>query len=92
MENNLKLNSHRITGLADATSDSDAVNYKQLKSQTDHSPPNYHLQQSFIFLKDFGDKGQLESSNIEIPNHSHLGLLEVPEKVLLMDTSILGLK
>ena len=31
MENSLKLNSHRITGLADATSDSDAVNYKQLK-------------------------------------------------------------
>ena len=43
-----------------------------------HSSPNYHLQQSFTFYKDYGDKAELTKSNISITNHTnHLDLLEI---------------
>ena len=43
-----------------------------------HSSPNYHLQQSFTFYKNYGDKAELTKSNISITNHTnHLDLLEI---------------
>ena len=43
-----------------------------------HSSPNYHLQQSFTFYKDYGDKAELTKSNISITSHTnHLDLLEI---------------
>ena len=43
-----------------------------------NSSPNYHLQQSFTFYKDYGDKAELTKSNISITNHTnHLDLLEI---------------
>ena len=59
MTGNLDLNDNRITGVADSIDDDDAVNKKQLKSYTQFSQNNYHLQPSFRFYKDFGDKSQL---------------------------------
>ena len=49
----------RLTNLADSTDDSDAVSLKVLKEHTQVSQNNYHLQPSFQFYKDFGDKSQL---------------------------------
>ena len=59
MTGNLDLNDKKIVKLADSTGDGDAVNQKQLKSYTQFSQNNYHLQPSFRFYKDFGDKSQL---------------------------------
>ena len=43
-----------------------------------YSSPNYHLQQSFTFYKDYDDKAELTKSNISITNHTnHLDLLEI---------------
>ena len=43
-----------------------------------NSTPNYHLQQSFTFYKNYGDKAELTKSNISITNHTnHLDLLEI---------------
>ena len=43
-----------------------------------HSSPNYHLQQSFTFYKNYGDEAELTKSNISITNHTnHLDLLEI---------------
>ena len=59
MTGNLDLNDKKIVKLADSTDDGDAVNQKQLKAYTQFSQNNYHLQPSFRFYKDFGDKSQL---------------------------------
>ena len=59
MTGNLDLNDKKIVKLADSTDDGDAVNKKQLKAYTQFSQNNYHLQLSFRFYKDFGDKSQL---------------------------------
>ena len=48
---------------------------------TDHTPTNYHLQPSFTFYKDFGDKAELTKSNVSIPGHTdHFELLEAPRE------------
>ena len=59
MTGNLDLNDKNIVNVADYTDDGDAVNKKQLKAYTQFSQNNYHLQPSFRFYKDFGDKSQL---------------------------------
>ena len=56
MNANLNLNNKKITNLANATSDGDAVNFSQLKSHTDSHLNNYHLQKSFTFFKNFRNK------------------------------------
>ena len=75
MNANLNLNNKKITNLANATSDGDAVNFSQLKSHTDSHQNNYLLQKSFTFFKNFGDQTQLKQRNIGIPNHNHHDLL-----------------
>ena len=67
----LDLNDKKIVKLADSTDDGDAVNKKQLKAYTQFSQNNYHLQPSFRFYKDFGDKSQLtvESPPNTSPDH-----------------------
>ena len=43
-----------------------------------HSSPNYHLQQSFTFYKNYVDEAELTVSNISITSHTnHLDLLEI---------------
>lgn len=65
MTGNLDLDGNRIIHLGDGSSDTDAVNLKQLKSHTDNKKQNYHLEPSFIFPKNFGDKSQLVQSGIK---------------------------
>ena len=80
MNANLNLNNKKITNLANATSDGDAVNFSQLKSHTDSHLNNYHLQKSFTFFKNFGDQAQLKQRNIGIPNHNHHDLLIIKKE------------
>ena len=70
----------KITDLANATSDDNAVNLSQLKSYTDSHQNNYHIQKSFTFSKNFGDDAQLIQRNSNIPNHNHHGLLIVSKE------------
>ena len=49
----------RLTDVADSIDEGDAVNLKVLKRHNQFSQNNYHLQPSFRFYKDFGDKSQL---------------------------------
>ena len=60
------------------------LNLKTLKNDLEiskvkvHSSPNYHLQQSFTFYKNYGDEAELTKSNISITNHTnHLDFLEI---------------
>ena len=71
MTGNLDLNDKKIVKLADSSDDGDAVNKKQLKAYIQFSQNNYHLQPSFRFYKDFGDKSQLtvESPPNTSPDH-----------------------
>ena len=47
---------------------------------TDHRT-NYHLQPSFTFYKDFGDKAELTKGDVSIPGHTdHFELLEAPRE------------
>ena len=59
MTGNLDMNNNKLTSLADSTDDNDAVNLKVLKNYTQFHQNNYHLQPSFKFYKEFGDKSQL---------------------------------
>ena len=81
MTGHLNMNNHKISDLEDATDDNDAVPLKQLKEMTDHRPTNYHLQPSFTFYKDFGDKAECTKGSISIPGHTdHFELLEAPRE------------
>ena len=53
------MNRRKIKNLGGPTDDGDAVSLKVLKSYTQFRQNNYHLQKSFRFYKDFGDKSQL---------------------------------
>lgn len=77
MTGNLDLNNNKIVNLADSTDDNDAVNLSQLKNYTQFQQNNYHLQPSFTFYKNFGDKSELTiqsppntSSNHFFQNHN----------------------
>lgn len=59
MTGNLDLNKNKIVNLGSATDDHEAVNLSQLKDYTQSSQNNYHLQPSFRFYKDFGDRSEL---------------------------------
>ena len=81
MTGHLNMNNHKISDLEDATDDNDAVPLKQLKEMSDHRPTNYHLQPSFTFYKDFGDKAECTKGSIPIPGHTdHFELLEAPRE------------
>ena len=76
MNANLNMDNQRITNVANATDNDDAVNFSQLKSHTDSHLNNYHLQPSFTFYRNFGNQGKLpRSTRINLfPNHHHHGL------------------
>ena len=76
MNANLNLNNNKIINLKNGTDNGDAVNYRQLIEKTNNHQNNYHLQPSFNFYKNFGDKKIPKKANsITIdPNHKHLGL------------------
>ena len=58
-DGNFDIDEKRLTDVADSIDEGDAVNLKVLKEHTQLSQNNYHLQPSFRFYKDFGDKSQL---------------------------------
>ena len=81
MTGHLNMNNHKISDLEDATNDNDAVPLKQLKEITTDHRTNYHLQSSFTFYKDFGDKAECTKGSIPIPGHTdHFELLEAPRE------------
>ena len=82
MAANLDMNNHKITNLANATSDGDVVNFSQLKTHTDSHLNNYHVQKSFTFFKNFGDQAHLAKSNRLRPfsGHSHRGLYRLKKE------------
>ena len=81
MTGHLNMNNHKISDLEDATNDNDAVSLKQLKEMTTDHRTNYHLQPSFTFYKDFGDKAELTKGDVSIPGHTdHFELLEAPRE------------
>ena len=81
MTGHLNMNNHKISDLEDATNDNDAVPLKQLKEMTTDHRTNYHLQPSFTFYKDFGDKAELTKGDVSIPGHTdHFELLEAPRE------------
>ena len=49
------MDNQKITNIANATDNDDAVNFSQLKSHTDSHLNNYHLQPSFTFYRNFGN-------------------------------------
>ena len=81
MTGHLNMNNHKISDLEDATDDNDAISLKQLKEMTTDHRTNYHLQPSFTFYKDFGDKAELTKGDVSIPGHTdHFELLEAPRE------------
>ena len=76
MNANLNMDNKKITNLANAPDNDDAVNFSQLKSHTDSHKNNYHLQPSFTFYRNFGSQGKVPRSTRinQFPNHHHHGL------------------
>ena len=76
MNANLNMDNQKITNIANATDNDDAVNFSQLKSHTDSHLNNYHLQPSFTFYRHFGNQGKVPRSTRSnlFPNHHHHGL------------------
>ena len=81
MTGNLNMDNHKISHLESAADDNDAVPLKQLKEMTTDHRTNYHLQPSFTFYKDFGDKAELTKEDVSFPGHTdHFELLEAPRE------------
>ena len=77
----LNLNNNKVINISGGTNNGDAVNYGQLLSHSSNNHQNnYHLQKSFTFYKNFGDKAQLNIQNINITNHNHHDLLVVKKE------------
>ena len=68
MTGNLDMNNNKLTSLADSTDDNDAVNLKVLKNYTQFHQNNYHLQPSFEFFKNFGDRRKIVIGQPGNPN------------------------
>ena len=77
MTGNLQMGSKKITDLGDGSDDGDAVNYSQLISHTTDHKKDYQLASSPNFYRDFGDKGALTKSRVQISGHLHLDLYDV---------------
>ena len=81
MTSDPNLNNNKVINISGGTNNGDAVNYGQLLSHSSNNHQNnYHLQKSFTFYKNFGDKAQLNIQNINITNHNHHGLLVVEKE------------
>ena len=93
-DGNYNIDGKRLTNVGEPTGDNDATTKAYFESENSKKAdktyvdseiskvkvpsPNYHLQQSFTFYKDYGDKAELTKSNISITNHTnHLDLLEI---------------
>ena len=75
-DGNFDLDNKQIKNLSGGTDKSDAVNYGQLIEKTNNHQNNYHLQPSFNFYQNFGNRKILKKANsLTIdPHHKHLGL------------------
>ena len=82
MTGNLNMNSNKIINLSNGSEIGDSVNYSQLLEHTENQQINYHLQPSFTFYKNFGDKSKLTYSSLvdPFPNHKHHGLYSVKKE------------
>ena len=77
MTGNLQMGKKKITDLGDGSDDGDAVNYSQLISHTTDHKKDYQLASSPNFYREFGDKGALTKSRLQISGHLHLDLYDV---------------
>ena len=77
MTGNLQMGKKKITDLGDGSDDGDAVNYSQLISHTTDHKKDYQLASSPNFYREFGDKGALTKSRVQISGHLHLDLYDV---------------
>ena len=77
MTGNLQMGKKKITDLGDGSDDGDAVNYSQLLSHTTDHKRDYQLASSPNFYREFGDKGALTKSRLQISGHLHLDLYDV---------------
>ena len=77
MTGNLQMGEKKIVHLGDGSDSKDAVNYSQLISHTTDHKRDYQLASSFKFYRDFGDKGALTKSRLQICGHLHLDLYDV---------------
>ena len=77
MTGNLQMGEKKIVHLGDGSDAGDAVNYSQLISHTTDHKRGYQLASSFKFYRDFGDKGALTKSRLQISGHLHLDLYDV---------------
>ena len=77
MTGNLQMGEKKIVHLGDGSDDGYAVNYSQLISHTTDHKRHYQLASSFKFYRDFGDKGALTKSRLQISGHLHLDLYDV---------------
>ena len=81
-DGNFDLDNKQMENLSGGTDKSDAVNYGQLLEHTENHQNNYHLQPSFKFYRNFGNKGKLPRSTRIKPfsNHNHHGLYWVKKE------------
>ena len=77
MSGDLNMNNNKIINLSEGVDANDAVNYSQLISHTTDRKRDYQLASSFKFYRDFGDKGALTKSRVQISGHLHLDLYDV---------------
>ena len=78
MNSDLDMYNHKIISLANATDNDEAVNFSQLKNHTDSHLNNYHLQKSFTFFKNFGDKSELTKISLNpFSGHDHHDLYRI---------------
>ena len=75
-DGNFDLDNKQIKNLSGGTDKSGAVNYGQLLEHAENHQNNYHLQPSFTFYRNFGNRKILKKANsLTIdPHHKHLGL------------------
>ena len=77
MTGNLQMGEKKIVHLGDGSDAGDAVNYSQLISHTTDHKKDYQLASSPNFYREFGDKGALTKSRLQISGHLHLDLYDV---------------
>ena len=67
-DGNYDIDGKRLTNVAESIDNNDAVNLKVLKEHTQVSQNNYHLQPSFQFFKNFGDRRKIVIGQPGNPN------------------------
>ena len=81
-DGNYDIDGKLLTNVSQPVDGRDAATKTYVESEISkvkvHSSPNYHLQQSFTFYKDYGKKTKLTKSKEIVSNHTdHLDLLEI---------------